>query len=66
MVMRISVENIYLNKDAVTQWSMQAGNINTNLKVEVDLNLPELSAMNAMTWKCCVYDPTKGRYHMIL
>ena len=40
MVMRISVENIYLNKDAVTQWPMQAGNININLKVEVDFNLP--------------------------
>ena len=31
------VEKLYHKKDGVMQWHMQAGNITTNLKVEVDL-----------------------------
>ena len=43
------------------QWHTQAGNITTNLKVKVDFTLPELSATNAVTWKCHVDNSTKGR-----
>ena len=48
------------------QCYMQAGNITTNLKVEVEFNLPELSATNFGTWKFHVDDSAKGRYNMIL
>ena len=48
------------------QWHTQAGNIATNLKVEVYFNLPVLSAANHVTWKCHVDDSAKGRYDMIL
>ena len=48
------------------QWNTQAGNITTNLKVGVDFTLPEISANNAVTWKCCVDDFAKGRCNMIL
>ena len=34
------------------QWQTQAGNITTNIKVEVDINLRELFKKNVMTWKC--------------
>ena len=47
------------------QCYMQAGNITTNLKVEVEFNLPELSATNFGTWKFHVDDSAKGRYNMI-
>ena len=45
---------------------MQAGDINTYLKVEVDFTLPELSVMSVVIWKCHVDDSAKGRYDMIL
>ena len=48
------------------QWNTQSGNITVNIKVEVDFTLPELSAMNAVTWKCHMYDSAKGRYDTIL
>ena len=48
------------------QWHIKIGNITTNLKVEVSFTLPELSTMNAVTWKCHVNDSSKGRYYMIL
>ena len=34
--------------------------------VEVDFTLPEHGATNVMTWKCHVYNSSKGRYDMIL
>ena len=48
------------------QWHTQAGNITTNLEVEVKFILPELSATNFVTWKCHVDDSAKVRYNMIL
>ena len=48
------------------QWHKQAGNITTNLKVEVDFTLPALSATNVVTWKYHVHESAKGRYYMIL
>ena len=48
------------------QWHTQAGNITNNLKVELDVTLPELSAANVGTWKCHVDDSIQGRYGMIL
>ena len=44
----------------------QAGNITTNIKIEVDFNLPELSATNVVMWRCHVYDSAKVRYDIIL
>ena len=48
------------------QWYIQAGNITTNLKVELDFTLPEISNTNVATWKFHVDDSAKGRYDMIL
>ena len=48
------------------QWHTQAGNININIKVEVEFTLPELIATDVVTWKCHVYESAKGRYDIIL
>ena len=48
------------------QWHTQDGNITTNINVEVDFTLHEISATNAMTWKYNVDDYAKDRYNMIL
>ena len=48
------------------QWHTQAGNINTNLTVEVDFNSPELTAKNVVKCKSCVDDSAKGSYDIIL
>ena len=48
------------------QWHTQAGNIITNIKVEIDFTLTELSATNVMTWNFHVGDSAKYRYAMIL
>ena len=48
------------------QWHTQAGSINTNLKVNIYLNLPETSATAIMTWNFHVDDLGKDRYYMIL
>ena len=48
------------------QWHTQAGNITTNINIEVDFTLPELSVTNVVVWKCHVDDSTKGSYDMIL
>ena len=46
-------------KDAVMQWKTKAGNITTNLKVNVYFTLPALSETNVVTWKCHVDDSDK-------
>ena len=45
---------------------MKAGNITTNINVEVEFTLPEPRAMNVVTWKCPVNDSTEVRYDIIL
>ena len=60
------VEKLSPKKYAVMQWHKQAGNITSNLKVEVNFTCTELNATNDVTWKCYVYDYAKGRYNMIL
>ena len=60
------VKKLSPEEDSVMQWHTQDGNINTNLKVKVDLPLPPLSATNVMTWKFHVDEFAKGRYDMIL
>ena len=60
------VQILYLLKDDVMQWHTQAGNITTNLKVEVNFTLPELSMNNVVTWKFHRGESVKGRYDMIL
>ena len=64
--MRRLVQKLRPEKDAVMQWQTQARNINTNIKVNVDFTLPELSATNVVTWKCHEDDSDKGGYDMIL
>ena len=53
-------------KDGVMQCHTQSGNITNNLKVKIDLTLPELSAKTIVTWNCHVDEPSNGRYEMIL
>ena len=60
------VEKLHTKKDDVMQWHMQAGNIITNIKAEVDFTLSELITTNVMAWEFHVDDSTKGRYNMIL
>ena len=48
------------------QWHTQAGNITTNIKVEVDFTIPELRTTNAVMCKYNVDESSKGRYDMIL
>ena len=60
------VEKLNPYKDAVMQWHAQAGNITTNLKVQIYFTLPALIAKNVVTWKCHMDDSSKGGYDMIL
>ena len=60
------IKNFILREDVVMQWHTQAGSINTNLKVNIYLNLPETSATAIMTWNFHVDDLGKDRYYMIL
>ena len=48
------------------QWPTQASNITTDLTVEVNFTLPELTAADVVTWKNYVDDSAKGRYDTIL
>ena len=64
--MRSMVHKLIPEKYDVMKWQTQARNITTNLKVNVDFTLPELSATNVVTWKCHEDDSDKGGYGMIL
>ena len=55
------VKQISLVEDFLMQWNTQAGNITTNLKVEIYFTLPALSATNVVTWNFHVDDSAKGR-----
>ena len=48
------------------KWHTQAGNITTNLKVKIDLTLPEFSATEMMKWNYHVDESAKDRYDIIL
>ena len=48
------------------KWYAQAGSITTNLKVIINLTLPELSAIEIVTWNFHANDFAKVRYDMIL
>ena len=48
------------------QWQTQAGNITTDIKVNVYFTLPAISTTNDVTWKRHVDDSAKGRKNMIL
>ena len=45
---------------------MQVGIITTNLKVNIDSTLPEISATKIVTCNCHVDDSTKSRYDIIV
>ena len=66
IVMIRIVQKLCPDKDDVMQWQKQAGNIATNIKVDVDFTLPSISATNGVAWKCHVDDSAKGGYDMIL
>ena len=66
IVMGRLLERLKPAKYAMMQWHTQAVNITTNLEFKVDFTLTSLSATNVVTWKCHVYEYTKGRYDMIL
>ena len=60
------VGKLHPKKYDVMQWHMQASNITTNIKLEVEFTLPELRMLNVVTWKCHVDDRSKVRYNMML
>ena len=64
--MRRLIETHNNKKYAVIQFHTQAGNITTNIKVEIYFTLPDLSMTKIMMWNFHVYDSTKVRYNMIL
>ena len=66
ILMRRIVDKLDPEKDAAMQRKTQAGNIATNFKVQVDFISPKLSMTNFVTFKCHVYDSTRGGYYMIL
>ena len=43
------VEKLHPKKGPVMHWHRKAGNVTTNLKIEVDFTLPALSATNVIT-----------------
>ena len=53
-------------EDDVIQWRIQAVNITTNLRVKIDLTLPEFKVKQIVMQNCHVDDYSKGRYDMIL
>ena len=48
------------------QCQTQAGNITTNIKVELYFTLHALSSMNLVMWECHLYHSYNGRYDMFL
>ena len=60
------VEKLSTKNSSVMQHHTQAGNIIADLKVEVNVTPPEISATNVVTWKFHVDDSTKCIYDMIL
>ena len=58
------VNKLGLEKDSLVQWNTQAGNITTNLKVDVYFTLPVLRSTYVVTWKCKMDESTEGRYNM--
>ena len=48
------------------QWNIQAGKITTNLKVNIEFSLPEVSVTKNATWNFHDDDSIKIRYDMIL
>ena len=66
IVTRRLVQKLRPRKDDVMQWQTQAGNITTNIKVNVDFTLPALSVNNVVRWNCHVDDSAKGRHDIIL
>ena len=53
-------------EDNVIQYHIQAGKTTTNLKVNIDYTLPELSSTKIFTWNCHLNDSAKGIYYTIL
>ena len=53
-------------EDDAMQRHMQAGNITTNINVQIDFILPELSATKIVTWNCHMNYSATGRYDMVL
>ena len=48
------------------QWHMQAGIINTNLKVKIDFTLPYISATKILVWNFHLDDSARREYYIIV
>ena len=66
IVMRRPIAKINPKEYDMMKWHTQAGNITTNIKVEIDFTLPELSLKKIMALYCRVDDSVKGRCDIIL
>ena len=66
ILIRRTISRINPKKDAVTQWHTQAGNITTNLKVNIYMTLPGINATKNVTLNFHVDDSAKVIYNMIL
>ena len=53
-------------EEAMIQWNTQVGNITTDLRIKIDLTLPNFSATKIVMWNCHVDNSAKVRYYMIL
>ena len=60
------IQIFYPKEYYVMQCHTQTNNITTNLKVQIDFTLPELSEKIIVTCDFHVDDSAKGRYDMIL
>ena len=60
------IKKLKTKEGTVMQWHTQAGNIATNLKVNIYFTLPKFSATEILTWECHMGEYTKGKYDMIL
>ena len=53
-------------EEAMIQWNTQVGNITTDLRIKIDLTLPDFSATKIVMWNCHVDDSANSRYYIIL
>ena len=63
--LRIIITKHKTKEDDVIQRQTQAGNITTNLKVDLNITLPVFSATEIMTWECYVDESAKGIHNTI-
>ena len=60
IVMGSSITKLNPKEYVIMQWHTQAGSINTNLGVKIDLILPEFSATKIVMWNFHVVTPLRA------